>query len=156
MSRKVYESRTTVINDSGEILESRETNVTRFPKEPPFVKLYVDDICCLLDIQKSLSDTLLILLRKVDYDGYITMSGRYRKEVCAQLQIKEKTLRNRLVELCKTGVLKHTDSNEYLTNPHIFARGEWAEIYRRQQEEDFTLTIKYTKEGKKVIQSGFE
>jgi len=147
----VYRQETTKIVDreTGEI-SSSETTETRFiESEPPFVKIYIEDVCLLNRVPKSQQDVLYHLIKKLDYDGFITISTRYRQQICNALDIKPQTLSNKIQALCKAGLIKVTSKNEYEANPHFFGRGSWVDIYNRRSKGDFSVTIKYTSDGKK-------
>lgn len=149
MGKSIYtEVERAVNHDTGEITSTTTTNVVKLPKEPPYVKMYIDDLCGLINIGKAPQDVLWYLLKKLDYEGYITISTRFRKVICDGLGIKEQTLRNRLVALTKTGVITNTGTNEYQANPDYFARGEWAQII--EQRREFKITISYSEAGRKI------
>lgn len=138
----------TVNKETGEVSTRKETNVVRIPAEPPYVKMYLEDLSHITGIGSSLAKTLHMLLRKLDYEGCITLSGRFRKACCAELNIKDTTFRNRLVLLCRHKMLIHHDTNEYLVNPDYFARGEWRTIIK--QRENFKMTVTYSPSGKRI------
>lgn len=136
-----------VINmQTGEIVETATTNVFRIPSEPPYVKMYLDDLCVLIQIPEAQKTLLLHLLRRLDYEGYITLSARARKEMAKSLGIADQTFRNRLNDLTKSGIIARVSTNEYLANPQYFARGEWKSICARRQA--FELRITYSEKGK--------
>jgi hypothetical protein len=134
---------------TGETNQETSTKVVKIPTEPPYVKLYIDDLCAIVDIPDSLKTVLLQMLRKLDYDGYITLSTRFRKELCEKLSIKDQTLRNRLTDLVKKQLLIKDGTNEYIANPHYFARGDWKKII--EQREAFTMKITYSDNGRTII-----
>lgn len=135
--------------ETGVVIEEVSTNVVRLPQEPPYIKMYVDDLCLLIKIPDSQKQLLMMMLQKLDYDGYVTLSPRYRKSMCQRLGIKDQTLRNRLVALCKSGVMQRHSTNEYEINPRYFARGEWRHISTRR--DAFEMRIKYTADGEREI-----
>lgn len=142
----------TIDRDTGEIQKETEERSVRFSAEPPYIKMYIDDLCAVVNAPNSLKDILLMILRKLDYDGYITLSTRYRKQICAELNIKDGTLRNRLSALVKRGFVYSEGGNEYLANPNLFARGDWKSIV--EQRSDFEMKIRYTSNGEKIISTG--
>lgn len=149
MSNVIYQNIERFIdNRSGEITESRKCEVVRHPAEPPYIKLYIDELCALIEVPSSHKRLLLLLLRKLDYDGYITLSTRYRRQICDILGVKDQTFRNRLRELVKYQLLLHEGLNEYQANPFYFARGEWKKIV--EQRQAFQMKIVYTPQGKSV------
>ncbi|MCZ5120673.1 hypothetical protein O6A27_28255 [Escherichia coli] len=121
----------------------------QFPQEPAYVKIYIDNLCAVTKAPDSLKDVLFLILRKLDYDGYIALSTRYRKEICKLLGIKDGTLRNRLYSLSKMGIIASCGGNEYQANPNLFARGEWKKII--EQRREFEMRIKYSPNGETII-----
>ncbi|EGX9017147.1 replication/maintenance protein RepL [Salmonella enterica] len=145
-----YEEKKTTINtETGEVESESNLSLVRYNAEPPYVKMYIDDLCAIVNIPNSLKDILFLILRKLDYDGYITLSTRYRKLICENLKIKDGTLRNRLNLLVKNGFIISEGGNEYLANPNLFARGEWKTII--EQRASFELKIKYNENGRTII-----
>ncbi len=135
---------------SGEIINVRESEKEVFgvSPEPRYVKLYIDDLCLLTAVPSALKNVLLMLLHKLDYDGYVTLSKRYRLSICKELNVTEKTLRNRLNELVSKKLLVNEGINEYLINPNYFARGKWRDVL--EQRKNFQLRITYSSKGRTV------
>jgi len=127
--------------ESGHILSETTTQTSREPQEPPFVKMYIGSVCMLRGVPKGAQDTLLAILRKLDYEGYITLSTRYRQKCCEELGIKEQTFKNNLAKLCKKGIIRNVGRNEYLADPNLFARGHWKDIVK--QKAAFTMTVSF-------------
>jgi len=152
---KTYENTQTVTDlQTGEAHSISEVVHHRVPAEPPFVKIYLDDICALSEVPKSQKDILYYLVRKLDYDGYITISKRYREFMCKELGIQPRSLTNKIHLLAKSGLIKTIGTNEYEANPYFFARGAWVDILNRRKEGDFSLTINYnTRTGDRTFSS---
>ena len=150
VSKVLYKRITESIDSStGELDRYEEESVARFNSEPPYVKMYLDDICALVSVPNSLRNVLVLCLRKLDYEGYITLSTRYRKQMCAELGIKDPTLRNKLYGLSKKGFIFSVGGGEFKANPNLFARGEWKNII--EQRKAFEMIIKYSPDGDKTI-----
>lgn len=149
-SKKVVQQTSSQIVDlrTGEIVESTATNVFRIPSEPPYVKMYLDDLCGIIKVPDGHKALLLSLLRRLDYEGFIVLSPRSRKEIAKSMDIADQTFRNRLNELCKTEIIRRVSTNEYLVNPTYFARGEWRKICA--QREAFELKITYSDQGRQI------
>lgn len=149
IAKSVYHEKTQILDrETGELVTESSTNVLRYTGEPAFIKLYLDDICSIIKVPETLKKTLFLILRKLDYDGYITLSKRYRKLMCEQMNIKDGTLRNRLNMLCQHGFIISEGGNEYLANPNYFAKGEWKSIV--EQRSAFELRIRYSEDGKEI------
>lgn len=150
--RNIYVETTYLADrDTGEVKITESKSVTKLPAEPPYVKLYLDDLCKLVNVPKANEDVLKYLLKKLDYEGYITISSRYRKLIEKELNIASRTLTNRIQALKNQGLIKTVGKNEYEANPHFFGRGPWTDIYNRRAQGSFSMTIKYDSEGKREI-----
>lgn len=145
--------RTTVDTD-GVVQEEEYTKVTRLPQEPPYVKLYLEDIAKLMDVPEGPRAVLLALVRKLDFEGIISLTPAARERLCAQLNIKVTTFNNYLVVLCQREILKRLGRGEYEMNPNILARGDWIEIQKRRTA--FKLTVTYRPDGTKEISGGID
>lgn len=148
--RQVYASVTHITDhQTGEISSSESTRVVRIPSEPPYAKVYLDDLSNLVGLTGGQTKLLVQLARKIDYDGLISLTPGVRKRMCERLGCSDQTLRNRLRELNKSGVIHRIGHSEYEANPHYFARGEWKKIWGKQQ--DFELRIRYSADGSRNV-----
>lgn len=152
-TKKIVQSTSSqVVNfQTGEVIESTTQNVFQLPSEPPYVKLYLDDLCVLINVSDSLKTFLLSLLRRLDFEGYILLSPRSRKEIAANLNIADQTFRNRLNELCKKDLICRMSTNEYQVNPLYFGRGEWRKICMQRQA--FQLRVTYSAERGRQVET---
>lgn len=139
----------TINKSTGEVLSETTSNVVRLPQEPPYIKMYLDDLCELIKVPGPQRQLLEMMLQKLDYEGFITLSPRYRKKICERLKIKDQTFRNYLGGLCKSQILKRQATNEYEVNPRYFARGEWRQIAERR--EQFEMRVVYGPEGRQIV-----
>lgn len=138
--------------DTGETSKETTESIIYLPSEPPFVKLYLDDITKLFGLPKSSSSILNSLLKKMDYDGIITLVGSSKKRIAEDIGVKLQTIDNAIQTLLKTDILRRVDRGEYMFNPSIFARGDWKSIVK-QRDKFLELTIRYTSDGKRTIKS---
>lgn len=152
-TKKIVQQTTNTVTDlnTGEVRQTETTNVYQIATEPPYVKLYLDDLCNLIKIPDAQKNLLMALLRRLDFEGYIILSARARKDIAASLNIKDQTFRNMLNCLCKSEILRRVSTNEYQANPNYFARGEWKSICTRR--EAFKVEITYH-DGQRKIRTG--
>lgn len=152
MKKTVYEKEITELDgDTGEIKKRVNTVVKAFNVEPDYVKVYLQDICYFNDIPKSQMDVLFHLLKHLNYENCIVITSRIRKEIAERLNIGPQTLSNKINKLAKSQMIKIVGRNEYEVNPNFFGRGEWQKVMSRRETGDFTLEIKYDKDGKREI-----
>lgn len=113
------------------------------------MKMYLDDLSNMVGLPRSLHPLLFKLVEKIDYNGEISISSRFRENLCDALKISRQTLRNRINLLTKHGIMVSLGGSDYVVNPKYFARGKWREII--QQRKDFELKIKYKADGTKEV-----
>ena len=152
MSRKkiCYQETTTVTNEDGTIKQHQQTNIIQFPKEPPFIKLYIEDLTAILKLPSGTKDLLYSLLMKMDYENMITLTSRSKKEIASRVGIKIQTFDNYLRKLVDAKIFKRIGRGEYQVNPTLFARGDWTDISR--QRDEWMLTITYKANGTRKIE----
>jgi len=122
--------------------------------EPPFIKLYINDIIALHNLKGKSKDLLLQLIKLVDFENYVTLSPRKRKSICKIIGIKEtgSTLTNTINAIIKAGLMKRVSWNEYMLNPDYFARKKWFEMHELQVEY-ITMKVTYTEDGKRIVEN---
>ena len=60
------------------------------------------------------------LVRRLDYEGFISLTPAARERIALACGIDVRTMSNYLTTLCKTDVLRHAGRGEYLMNPNFF------------------------------------
>ena len=126
------------------------TTITKLPKEPDYIKLYVDDIGHLMGVQEGYRSILLYISASVGYDGFVTLTLARKARIAATVGLAVKTVDNAITSLIKADILRREGRCEYELNPSLFAKGEWAHI--RERREAFNLHISYSKnEGRRVL-----
>lgn len=145
-------------HNTGEVSSETHTTTVRLPPEPPFVKMYLNDISAILDVKEGPKRLMYELAKRIDYEGYVTLNSAIKKKIRANLPVIKKVdgestesplsdgaFRNYLSELCKKNILRRVDTGLYEMNPHLFAKGEWASISKRRG--NFELTVRYGADG---------
>jgi DNA-binding MarR family transcriptional regulator len=153
--RVVYSEMTrTVDYETGVINEEEERKVIKLPQEPPYVKMYIEDLAAVLNLPIGVRGLLYALVLRIDYDGIITLGSTSKKKIAERLKITVGTFDNYLTKLVKAGVLRRIGRGEFEVNPHLFARGDWAEVRRRRDNfgKTFRMTITYSPTGKRKIE----
>ena len=135
---------------TGEIKESSQETVSYLPTEPPYVKLYLDDVAKLYGLPKSGSAMLHSLLRKMDFDGVITLVASSKKRMAEEINVKPQTIDNNIQALLKTDILRRAGRSEFMFNPELFARGDWKTISKHRGRY-LELSISYTEDGERSI-----
>jgi len=114
-------------------------------REPDYVKLYLKDIMRLKGLPESGNSILYCLLASMNYAGQIFITKTTRDILCRQLNIAEITLRKAIEKFVNKGLLTKYDSNTYVANPHLFARGKWTDVKK------IRMLVEYSEEGRLLL-----
>lgn len=132
---------------TGEVLSDNVTTQTITSKgsEPPFIKVYLDDLILLCDLPTKSSAILWELIKNMSYDNEIALNSYRKKKIIETLDIKMSTLNNALSSFVKKEILFRVGSGTFMPNPYLFARGSWDDI------AELRMIVSY-KAGKREIQ----
>lgn len=140
--RIVYQ-RDTVDLLTGQVVQTdREI---RIPKEPDFIKLYLDDLVMLKDIPQWVSGILYALLKRMSYQNEIVLNATIKKRIATDIGITTRTIDNALVTFVKKNVLFRVGIGVYQANPYLFGKGEWTNIRK------IRLQVEYGRDGNREI-----
>lgn len=145
--KKVSQSTVKEIVDSetGEVIEVISTNTFGVDKEPPYIKMYIDDIARLKELPPGMNKILMELIKGMGYNNVIPAYKPIKMMICRNLGIKIDYLNKAISTFYKKGLLIRLDRGIYLADPELFARGKWEDI------KNLRLVINYTADGKKEI-----
>lgn len=117
-------------NVTGEHTHGEKTSIfLGQDKEPPFVKMYLEDIEILHRLPKKSGDFLFELLMNMNYESEITINRIMKRRICEKLGLEnERTINNFLSTMVKKDVLYRVDRGVYIVNPYLLAKGDWNNI----------------------------
>lgn len=135
---------------TGEIVSERSTvvNIRTLEPEPPFIKMYIEDLGRLYQLKLGHQSILSCIASGVDYDGTIGITATRKAKIAAKLGCSMKSIENALTEYVRTGILVRIGRGEYELDPSLFAKGAWRDICERRK--DFQAKITYSKTGRKI------
>jgi hypothetical protein len=133
----------TVNIETGEVIETTNKTIS-FEREPDFIKLYLDDMTRILDLNLSEQKTMFALLRKMNYDCEIILTTLIRKDLLNVLKMPLNTFKHSIANLVEKGIMLRKANNHYLVNPRLFARGSWNDIQK------IRMSVIYSPKGKMV------
>lgn len=97
--------------------------------EPPFVKLYLDNVLFLRDLPKNLNPVLLALLNRMPYGGKaFAINASMKRQMAKELGRSAGGISNAITNLVNGGLLIREDVGLYHMNPDFFGRGEWKDV----------------------------
>lgn len=135
----LIETTSTILdNSTGEVIQSTDTvkQSFRVPKEPAFVKLYLDCLSRFKDIQVSLNPILIELLRMATYSscdeqfgGQIIQLTKVGKQIIAsRCDVSVNRVEHALTEFVKKEYLYRIGQGTYQVNANLFGKGDWSDI----------------------------
>lgn len=145
---KIIET-TEVNSETGEYLGST-TQIQTFQveKEPPYIKLYTQDIGRIYGLTKSCNDVLICLARHMSYgSNIIVLYGPVKDVICAELGMNKNTFNMAIDSLYKQGFLIRKARACYVLDPTVFGSGSWKDVQKVR------LSIEYNADGTKTIKT---
>lgn len=135
--------KTIVDQQTGEIIATESDQSYRLKGgEPQFIKLYLDCVMQLSDLDKSSSGLVMALLKYVSYGtNEIFLNPVNRQRICEELgYAKIQSLNNALDKLKKKGILIGAGRGTFILNPFIFGKGEWKDISKIRMNIEFSTS----------------
>lgn len=143
--RTVHES---IDVTTGKVIEKKTDSTFSIPSEPPYIKLYLQDILYLSDLPKTHDKVLIALLKSATWASaelgmVVTLSAGLKRLMAQRLQLKNpRSINNVITDFVKADILKRIETGVYQLNPYLFGRGDWADI------AELRTTVTYTLEGR--------
>jgi hypothetical protein len=140
--------------DTGEHKSTYINSTYKLDAEPPFVKVYLEHIIYLNNLPKGSSAILSALMRSINYEGKLIITGYVKKEIAKKLNLKNvSSISNSITMFVKKDILRRIGTGAYVTNPFYFARGKWEDISRLRAEY-LKINITYNEDGSFNINDG--
>ena len=141
MKKTTFEQQTVDIR-TGEVIKTYSESVVQ--REPDYVKLYLESITKLNDVQGWTDPILHELLRLMNYGNEIVLNAAVKKRMALGLEISTRTIDNALSMLVKKNIIFRVDTGLYKGNPFLFGKGEWRDI------RELRMTVVFDKEGQNI------
>jgi hypothetical protein len=152
MSNVVRITTNKVVDESGKVIsETRQENVVSIRKmeeEPPYVKMYIEDLGRILGLQDGHRRVLMLVAGSVDYEGIVSLTIGRKARIAATLDCAIKSVDNAIIEFTKQGIIKRIGRGEYALDEHLFAKGKWRDI--RERRASFKMTVNYSHKGRSI------
>lgn len=135
---------TQVLNENGEIISKRANKTLSWGSEPPFIKLYLQDVLYLSDMPTKHSAVLYELLKRSSYAGdkdgmQVIINASFKRRIQESLNFKNiSSINNAITDLVKGKILYRVDVGMYNFNPYLFGKGDWQDISRLRLEISYS------------------
>ncbi|MEX5542590.1 replication/maintenance protein RepL, partial [Pseudomonas poae] len=93
-SKILTESTTTFVDADGNVIEQTNIKEMSVPREPNFVKLYIDGLSRIFDLSGGENKFLVELLKYVTYENEITLNSGVKKRISERTGYKPQTIDN--------------------------------------------------------------
>jgi len=150
----IYQREVTQVDtETGELIDIITTDtVTKMPVEPPFVKLYLEDIALLYNVPNTGKDVMIELLKLMNYsDNEIILPPAIRRRTADKLNLSIYSFNNQFNKLVKNNIIIKVDESVYVANPLLFGKGSWTD--NNKLRDKLSLTIDYNNDGTKTLRS---
>ena len=145
-NKKVFVRNVTQVETTtGEVISSTSQQVSLFEKEPPYVKVYLEDIGRLNNLNASEQRVVNELVFNMGFNNVVPSYKPVKELIAQKLGMQYNTLDKAIKELHKKGILIRKARGLYIMDPHIFGRGSWKDVSK------IRMTIDYLPDGSKAI-----
>ncbi|MFH5837451.1 replication/maintenance protein RepL [Proteiniclasticum sp. C24MP] len=134
---------TNFVDVNGEIYAQSTKKVLSWGTEPPFIKLYLQDILYLSDIPNKHERVLYELLKRVTYAGEtngmeVVINSALKRRIAEELGFKNiGSISNAITDLVKGKIIIRRDTGIYQFNPYFFGKGDWQDIAKLRLEVNY-------------------
>jgi hypothetical protein len=135
----------TIASETGEELKNSRLEVGGYESEPPYVKIYLDDIGRLQGLNKSEQLILNELVFNMGYKNVVPAYKPVKQMICQKVGMNYNTLEKALKQLHAKGILIRQARGFYVMDPNLFGRGKWQDIKK------IRMIIDYNSDGTKTI-----
>ena len=160
-----------VDGQTGELLQEQTTTQTASKTirtaEPPYIKLYIEDMLYMSDMPKTFTNLTYSLVKRANYandeEGLcVALTGFVKEKICKECGWEEtRSLNNALSKLVKGNILKRLGTGTYQLNPYLFGKGEWKDIenirvtwnYDVMKGRTFSTAFTYTDNSQTVSEN---
>jgi hypothetical protein len=148
--RNVTNQTETQTTEDGEIKNEVSSNTVGYEAEPPFVKLYFQDIAKLKKLSPLTSDLLLELTKYMNYRNEIVLVKYIKQQICDGLGTTMNGFEHAFKKLRKKELIMRVAESCYIVDPCIFGKGSWKEI------KSLRLVVDYHRDGTRSLKASQE
>jgi len=141
--RIIYkEEKSKINNETGEIVEEVKHTTTRIPKEPNYIKVYIQAVGLLHNLPNSADKILFELIKYVNYDNEIIINKNVKERIAERLNISLSRVNMYISDLTKKNFLIRKARGVYILNPYVFGKGNWKDIYELRKALQLNVIFK--------------
>lgn len=139
-------------DENGKAKKSVQRKVVRYEDEPEYIKVYLDTILYLKDLEKSYNPILLSILKRMTYASYrnkdggqiIVVNSYIKKGIAEDAGVSVSRVNQAFTDFTKGEILIRVGRGTYQVNPHLFGKGDWADI------KEIRMNVTFDSNGKTI------
>ena len=140
----------TIIDEHGEVKSNVRSTVVSIGAEPDYVKLYLQDILYLKNLQTNQSALLYELLTYLNYNNEIMLNSVAKQRIADKLGTTRQVVDNNLGKYVKANILERIGRGTFRANPYLFGKGSWKDI-SELRSKNIHLAINYNPNGSRDV-----
>ena len=143
-TENVIKDTQTVINTSGEILNVEQHLSIPVGDEPPYYKVYLQDLSNVLGLAPAEHLVWEVLCSNMSFNNIVVLIKPIKDMLVETTGKKYETIRAAIKSLVAKGLLMRQARAVYMVNPKYAARGKWQDI------KALRMTIDYNAQGRNI------
>lgn len=143
-TENVIKDTQTIINTSGEVLNVEQHLSIPVGDEPPYYKVYLQDIANVYGLNPAERAVWEILCSNMTFQNLVFLYKPIKMMLVQATGKKYETIKAAIKSLTAKGLLIRQDRAVYLVSPKYAARGKWQDI------KALRLTIDYNEQGRNI------
>lgn len=143
-TENVIKDTQTVINTSGEILNVEQHLSIPVGDEPPYYKVYLQDLSNVLGLAPAEHMVWEVLCSNMSFNNIVVLIKPIKDMLVETTGKKYETIRAAIKSLVAKGLLMRQARAVYMVNPKYAARGKWQDI------KALRMTIDYNAQGRNI------
>ena len=143
-TENVIKDTQTVINTAGEVLNVEQHLSIPVGDEPPYYKVYLQDIANVYGLNPAERAVWEILCSNMTFQNLVFLYKPIKMMLVQATGKKYETIKAAIKSLTAKGLLIRQDRAVYLVSPKYAARGKWQDI------KALRLTIDYNEQGRNI------
>lgn len=140
-----YQSERIIEDEHGNQISKKQEKTVMLPREPDYVKVYLDNILYLKDLPKGMNTVLYALLKRIGYNNQLVLNAALKRQISEEIGLSVKSIDNSITKFVKGELLIRQDRGLYIANPHLFGRGEWRNI------SEIRMAVTFNSQGKTIM-----
>jgi len=143
------EEKTTVITNqtTGELTQTTEQKIMRFPKTPDFVMTFTKDLGYMKELTRAEMLTMFGMLQIVNAENEVILNKAIKERICNEYDLSIKSMDVFIHGLKKKEVIVQVGRGIYKLQPNLFGKGRWSDVKKLRMAIEWDFKHKTKRVG---------